>query len=725
MNPKLISVDAKAKAPEAKFRFGELGRLIGLASAQKKTLVLGLMATVVFAGLHTISVGTAFPIFKLLLEEEGLQGWAYRTVAGGRLDVDFAPPGPDGKIRVLSISDTSPLLADGVLAAHRIWLSDPAAEDLFRVLAFASTQEPVTVSTDVGTDSASATRTLTLKPGALDAPLRLLRWVASAIPKSAEQDRLRMLVYLMVALVVVIVFANVFRYLGEVLISRAVLRSMMRLRSELYERVLHMPMSFFAGRSTSDLVGRFVQDMQEIQRGLLTLFSKFIREPLRVVFVLGLAIALDWRLTLMVLVVTPIVVAIFWRVGQSVKKSNRKLLQAYGRMIGALTTSLHDLRVVKAFTAEAHEQNQLRKVDLDVLKQQLKLAKLQAFVSPMMETIAVIAVSCVTLWLAGRVLNHELSMSKFATLGLTLSVLFDPLRKLSDVYVRMQRATAGAERIFSVIDQPTESELISGDVELKPLARAIEFDNVSFTYPGADSPALCEVSLTVEKGETVAIVGPNGCGKTTLVSMLPRLFTPDSGVIRYDGVDVRDATLKSLRSRIGLVTQDAVVFGGTPAANIAYGTAEPDDARVRDAAQRASADEFIRNIPGGYDATLAERGTSLSGGQRQRLAIARAIFRDAPILIFDEATSQIDAESELKIQQALQAFAKDRTTLIIAHRLSTIQFADRIVVMSAGRIIDIGTHRELFERCDVYRTLCETQFVTEPTPTGAKTAVST
>jgi subfamily B ATP-binding cassette protein MsbA len=383
-------------------------------------------------------------------------------------------------------------------------------------------------------------------------------------------------------------------------------------------------------------------------------------------------------------------------------------------MIGALTASLQGLRVVKAYTAEDYERERLRKVDLRVLKQQLKLARLEAFISPMMETVAVIAGSFMTIWLASRVLHHDLSMSKFAALGITLSMLFDPLRKLTDVYVRVQRSTAGAERIFQVLDQPGEGETSTPFVELKPLERGIDYVDVSYTYPGANTPALRNVTLSIRKGETVAIVGPNGCGKTTLVSMLPRFFDPHKGEIRYDGVNIRKASLKSLRSQIGLVTQEDVVFAGTPVENIAYGHASPDESRVRDAALRAFADEFIRGIPGGFTASLGERGTTLSGGQRQRLVIARAIFREAPILIFDEATSQIDSESELKIQTALQEFAKGRTTLIIAHRLSTIQFADRIIVMDAGRVIDSGTHAELFQRCPLYRNLCETQFVTNP-----------
>jgi len=499
-----------------------------------------------------------------------------------------------------------------------------------------------------------------------------------------------------------------------VLIARSVLRAMMGLRAKLYARTLCLPMSFFASQTTADLVTRFVQDVQEIQRGMLTLLGKFIREPMRALFIMYLAFTLDWRITLTMVVAAPIAVAVFLLVGRSVKKANRKLLQAYGMMIGALTASLQNLRVVKAYTAEPQEQERLGKVDWRMFKQQLKLAKLQAFVSPMMETLAIIGGSVVTIWLASRVLDHELPVSKFAALGVTLSMLFDPLRKLSDVYVRVQRSTAGAERIFQVIDHPVEGDETDRTVELKPLQKGIEYVGVSFTYFGAVEPAVRNVSLSIRRGETVAIVGPNGSGKTTLVSLLPRFFDPDSGVILYDGVDVRDARLSSLRGQIGLVSQDAVIFAGTPVENIAYGVPAPDEKSAVHAAVRASADEFIRAIPGGYGAALGERGTTLSGGQRQRMAIARAIFRDAPILIFDEATSQIDSESEQKIQTALREFSRGRTTLIIAHRLSTIQFADRIVVMDAGSVIDTGTHRELFESCKLYRKLCETQFVPEP-----------
>jgi ABC-type multidrug transport system fused ATPase/permease subunit len=657
-----------------------------------------------------VGISGAFPVFQVLLEEEGLHGWLNRAIAGHRLDSKFGPVTDSEFVRILKTTEDSRLHAAGVRAGDDLRdARGRPVQELLHELAEVDAGSPVNAL--VG--EAAAPRVVELRPHPAELHFRLLRWVGSTLPPDAPDTKLRTLIYILMALVTVAVVSNVFRYVGETLIASAILRTLFDLRDRLYVRTLHLPMTYFSGAKTADLVTRFVQDIQEIQRGLITLFGKAVREPLRAMFLIVLAFTLDWRITLTMAGVVPLAVILFWAVGRSVKNANKKLLQAYGAMIGALTASLQSLRVVKTYTAEEHERARLDVVDRRMFEQQLHLAKLDAFLSPMMETIAVLTGSLLTVWLASLVLDHALSTAKFAALGVTLSMLFDPLRKLTDVYVRIQRSTAGAERIFQVLDHPVESDLAPGDLNVAALEKALDFVNVSFTYPGATVPALSDVSLSIRRGETVAIVGPNGCGKTTLVSLLPRLFDPGTGEVRYDGVDVRRAKLASLRRQIGFVGQDAVIFEGTPVENIAYGASPVDRSRVEDAARRAYSDDFIRNIPGGYDAVLGERGSTLSGGQRQRLAIARAIYRDAPILIFDEATSQIDTESEQKIQSALREFAKGRTTIIIAHRLSTIQFADRIIVMDAGRIIDSGSHKELFDRCLLYRTLCETQFVNE------------
>jgi len=708
MEAAIISADDRQRAPDAGFRLFEFRRIVRLTWPYRRSLILGLVATVLFAGLHTAGISGAFPVFQILLEEEGLHGWSDRVLAGHRLGVDFAPLVDGAPLRVVRVHKDGALQEAGVQVGDEIThLESTAPLDVFQKTIEA------TGSITLRAGLRGAYREIEVIPGAPGRWDPLLTWGIGFLPPDDAKTKLRSLTVILLVLASTTVIANVFRFVGESLVAGAVLRAMMDLRDQLYERALQLPMSFFAGTQTADVVTRFVQDIQEIQRGLLTLFGKFIREPMRALFLLAFALTLDWRITLALSIIVPFVMAVFWAVGRSVKKANRKLLQAYGLMIAALTASLQNLRTVKAYTAENQEQDRLDVVDRKMFQQQLRLAKLDAFLSPMMESVAVISGSILTVWLAARVLDARLDIPTFGTLGVALGMLFDPLRKMTDVYVRIQRSTAGAERIFQVIDHPVESDLSQGDVELTMLSDRIEFDGVTFTYPRGAAPALRDVSLSISRGETIALVGPNGSGKTTLTSLLLRLYEPDSGCIRYDGVDLRRAKLASLRKQISVVSQEAVVFAGDPAGNIAYGDGKPDRKRIEHAAAQAFADDFIRELEGGFDAAVGEHGSTLSGGQRQRLAIARAVYRNAPILIFDEATSQVDSESERKIQSALREFARDRTTIIIAHRLSTIQFARRIVVFDAGRIVDSGAHDELLKRCELYRRLCSTQLLSD------------
>lgn len=698
MDLMLINGDDSQRAKGKGFHTREFWRLVAMAKPYRWALAAGLICTVLFAGLQSASIGGAFPVFQVLLEEEGLHGWVDRTVAGHRLDAGFSAEAAGGASRVIKVAPDGVAAQAGLRPGDEV--RDPAGRSIKAWFADAAEGRLVVAKVDQGE--------LPLNPHAAASELALMHWLSGFMPADARETKLRTLIYIVCVLVGLGILSNVARYFGETMTAHAVLSTLFDLRDRLYEHILHLPMSFFASAPTADLVTRFVQDIQEIQRGFTTLFGKFIREPLRAVFLICWALVIDWRITITVALVVPAAVTVFWAVGRSVKKANKKLLQIYGDMIAALTASLQNVRVVKAYTAEEQERRRLDEVDRRVFRQQYKLARLDAFLSPMMEVLAVLSGSVLTVWLASRVIDRTLTLATFASLSLVLSMVFDPLRKMSDVYVRIQRATAGAERIFHVLDQPTEQALGGGE-PVKPLERAIELRDVTFRYPNAAVDALSDVSLTITRGETIALVGPNGCGKTTLASLLPRLFDPQKGEVLYDGVDLRRVDLGSLRRQIGLVTQDAVIFEGTPIENIAYGGESSDRTPVEQAARQAYAEEFIRNLPGGFDASIAERGSSLSGGQRQRIAIARAIHRNAPILIFDEATSQVDSESEVKIQTAVREFSKGRTTIIIAHRLSTIQFADRIVVMEAGRIIDSGTHRELFERCPLYRTLCQTQ----------------
>jgi len=677
---KKIGAQETSKAPRSSIRSPQFRRMVGYVWPHRKYLAIGTAAAVVAAALNAVSIATVVPALNILMQDAGLHGWIDRAAAERRTDIR--------NLELVFIPDTE---------------TGPA-DEWFRRVAEAPSGTKLKVHmrpASGGGDDQWREVTLSESP-----------WWADRVGTLISRDasRLATLIYVLVFLIVAVLLCNTARFFAEYFISIGVFRGVMDLRRNLYAKVLMLPMSFFT-QGTADIVSRFVQDAQEIQRGLLVLFGKFVREPLRALAILCFALYLDWRITLTVLIVAPWAVFIFMKVGHSIRKANRRLLHVYGIMIDALTTTLQSIRVVKAYTTEKTERLRLWRIDERAFRQQLRIAMLRAFLRPMLEVLAVIAISFAIVWLGKQVLDGEIKPASFGSLGFALAMLFDPFRRLADVYTRISRAAAGADRIFAVMDMAPEAQLLEGAVRLPELAEKLEFQNVKFTYPGAEQPALTDVNLTVRRGEAVAIVGPNGSGKTTLMNLLPRFFDPDQGRVLFDGVDVKTAMLKSLRQQISLVTQDTVIFEASLADNIAYGAEGATREQVVAAARRAFADEFITEKEQGYDTIAGERGSTLSGGQKQRITIARAVLRDAPIFIFDEATSQIDTESEHKIQQTLREFSKGRTTFIVAHRLSTIRFADRIVVMDRGRTIDSGTHEELLARCALYGTLCKTQLV--------------
>ncbi len=693
-------------------------RMLRATFQHKRLIITGIFFSIVYAMLHSVSILAVLPILKVLLEDEGLHGWSDRAMAGAQVDVDFTVHDPaDGAhasaaLVVERISETSPLYEQGLRAGAAIAsLNDeqPLPREWLRRVAAAQPGQSIRFSA-AGLASDRPVRAYETVASA-PAKYRVGHWFASLIPRDPSgTGRMTALKFVLTALVFVVLAANACRFVGEYLVRLGVLRAMMDLRRELYRRVLQLPMARFT-RNTGDMVTRFVQDIQEVQRGLMSLFGKTIREPLKALFILLAALMLDWRITITMIVVAPVAIILFWRAGASIKKANKKLLRGYGGMINALTQTLAAIGVVKAYTTENTERRRLWRVDRGMFRHQVKIIRLEAMMSPLLEVLGVVMVAVVTAWLGARVVGGEIDVAKFGSLVVMLGMMFDPLRKLADVYTRIMRSGAGADRLFELLDAKPESELFAGSQVLTGVEHAIEFRDVTFTYPDADTPALTDINLTVRRGETVALVGRNGSGKTTLVNLLAHFYDAQEGTILFDGIEICDITLRSLRKQIGLVSQQTVVFPVSLAENIAYGSRNGTRETVIDAAKRAHADEFIRQTPDGYDTIPGDMGSTLSGGQRQRLAIARAILRDAPILVFDEATSQIDSESEQKIQTAVREFSKDRTTFIIAHRLSTIRFADRIVVLEDGRIVDTGTHDELITRCPFYHGLCETQLL--------------
>jgi ABC-type multidrug transport system fused ATPase/permease subunit len=404
------------------------------------------------------------------------------------------------------------------------------------------------------------------------------------------------------------------------------------------------------------------------------------------------------------------------KLGQSMHRASRRSLQSLSEMLGVLEETLLGIRVVKAYTMEHSERKRFFRVNRRLLRQQYKMERIDAVTGPGVEALGLtagLAAAGVAGFLVFRgtdLLGYFYRMDPYyfmAWLG-ALFALFDPVRKLAKVATKFQQADAAAKRIFELQDVEQE-RFVPNAPALPRHSRTLEFRRVGFRYPSASGDALRDVDLTVRAGETVAIVGPNGSGKTTLVSLVPRLLDPTAGAVLIDGQDVSRCSIRSLRRQIGLVTQDAVIFHATVAENIAYGLRRPKPQQVLEAARKAFVDEFVAELPAGYDTVVGEHGSTLSGGQRQRIAIARAILRDPAILIFDEAMSQIDAHSEQRIHQAMHDFVRGRTTLMIAHRFLTVLEADRIVVMNEGRLVDFGTHRELLDRCGLYRHLYETQ----------------
>ncbi|MBI5866261.1 MAG: ATP-binding cassette domain-containing protein, partial [Planctomycetes bacterium] len=545
-----------------------------------------------------------------------------------------------------------------------------------------------------------------------------LRTCASILPSTKSADsRIQTLAMVMGGLVLISILGGVCRLLNEGLVAVAVQRAMHDLRTRMADHVLRLPLEWHTSQPPGDTIGRFATDLSKVEVGVTTLFGKVIREPLKAVGVVTLTALIDWKMLVIALLGVPIGAIVMAVFGRSVKRAQKRASQSWGRLLDHLGEKLLGIRVVKAYGMQQQESRRFEREGQTLTKAQTHIEWVDAATNPALETLAVFGVAAFVLYGGARVFNHQLEANLFFAATICLGGIFDPVRKMGNVNNRLQAADASAKRLFDLLDLRMEEPPKSNLPSLPRFESQIEFRDVDFSYPSHPSkPVLEGIDLTVEKGQVVALVGPNGSGKTTLMSLLLRFYGPTRGCILIDGHDIADHSLDSLREQIGLVTQDSVVFSGTVRDNIAYGVdGEVTQAAVELAARRAHIDDFIQtlrssgDVPGdGYDAHITAR--SLSGGQRQRIALARAILRDPPILILDEATSQIDSESERRIQEAMEDVTRDRTTFVIAHRFSTIARADLIVVLDQGRVVACGRHGELSQSSPFYVTLCETQF---------------
>ena len=658
-------------------------RVVRMALRYKFTFAASVLTALMVAVFWGANISAVYPIVEVIFKNQSMQEWV------------------DGKI---AVSQTTIATQADELADLREQLAAVEQDDARRLVVEQEIR-------NAEAHSAAADRTLrtcqTFKP-----------YVDDYLPR----DPFRMLALITVLLFVGTVLKDIFLVANNLLVARLSQQTVFDLRKLFYRRTLRMDLATFGEDGTADLMSRFTNDMDRVASGMDSLFGKLVREPLKMFACLILAAMFSWRLLLLTMIVMPVAAyAIRW-LARMLKRSNRRAMEEMAVIYTTLEETFRSIKIVKAFTNEPQERRRFHDTNKSYYRKAMRIARYNALSHPMTEVLGIATVSLVMVaggWLIfsskpsilGISLDGwRIGQSAMLTFFFLLAGMADPLRKMSDIFSNLQGGIAATDRIFSRLDREPQVRDPSRPAPFHRHCRDLSFENVGFAYQ-PDKPVVEEVNMRIAFGETVAIVGPNGCGKSTLANLIPRFADPTAGVVKLDGVPLGEMRLRDLRSQIGVVTQEALLFDDTIFNNIRYGSPRATREQVIEASRRAHAHRFIeQELPQGYETSAGALGNCLSGGQRQRIALARAILRNPSILILDEATSQVDLESEQAIQQVLDTFTRGRTTIIITHRLACCRWPIGIAVMQGGRLLDIAPHNELLARCGFYRRLHQIHF---------------